>query len=115
MAEHTPTDDEREADAAFSRWLAAHDAEKDLEIARQADIIALLREDEAELHRLRTAGVVAEEPEGVVEYRVLDADGEFWAGADRLAEALHYLALEPGGRIERAVWVPVEQEGAEDR
>ncbi|QMU97827.1 hypothetical protein FVO59_11880 [Microbacterium esteraromaticum] len=81
MSEYTPTTEEvREAIAEWAwsrrmfrpeladsdgkeadRWLAAHDAEKDYEIAKQGDIIALLREDEAELHRLR-AGVLPEEP-----------------------------------------------------
>ena len=56
--------------AAFDRWLAAHDAEKDetiaelrLELAKQEDCLALARFDTDELHRIR-AGVVTEEPEG---------------------------------------------------
>lgn len=74
--------------AEFDRWLAAHDAEV-------------------------RASLVTEEPEGEVEYRVFDREGELWAGSSTLEEAMHYLAQDPTGcaRIERAVWTPVQQGG----
>lgn len=53
----------------------------------------------------------AEEPGDEVEYRVFDREGDLWASTNSLAEARHYLAQESSGyaRIERAVWLPVEQ------
>lgn len=62
---------------------------------------------------LRAAAEASEASEaGEVEYRVFDADGDFWASSNSLGEARHYLAQEPGGRIERAVWRPVSADGA---
>ena len=100
MSEYTPTTEEvRTAahngaffplfrdPADFDRWLVAHDAEV-------------------------RASVIPEEPDGEVEYRVFDREGELWAATNSLDEARHYLMQEPSGyaRIERAVWLPVEQE-----
>lgn len=124
MSEYTPTTEQvreafsemsgwdmsaAEADTAFDRWLAAHDAEKDatiaelrLELAKQEDSLALARFDTEELHRIRSAGVVDEEPEW--EYLIRRPNGSEFVSS--------YSEVGPGSRVvskrQKCPWVPVE-------
>ena len=125
---HAPTDDEREALlSALDRLLGlcyCRFISGSIDLIQRRDGCTLAEAEETaigewerwmEWHNARVRrGVVAEEPEGEVEYRVFDSDGELWAGANSLQEARRYLSQDPTGRarIERAVWVPVKQEGA---
>jgi hypothetical protein len=55
---------------------------------------------------------------GETEYQVTDGEGDAWAWSDDIDEALHYLAQEPGGRLEvRSVlnWAPIKSGGVEDK
>lgn len=123
--------------ATFDRWLAAHDAEKDaeiatlrLELAKQSDSLALARFDTDELHNLRTSGVVPEEPEW--EYGIrLHPRHVLTAGTNLAAftppttphrtmeHAIEMARLNPGYRAtfhrrrKAGPWALVEEEGAE--